>query len=124
MLALLVVREDRDVMRQLVPQVVELIGVQEIPQPDVDSIKFVTFLDEMLKILLVVHRGIKGLIIKQEAHKKVTPAVPRVRDHVKGLVAIVCQEPIVPSVEVDTEPGALGLQVHTTEDPLRGKVHA
>ena len=42
----------------------------------------------------------------------------------KGLVAIVSQEPIVPSVEVDTEPGALGLQVHTTEDPLRGKVHA
>ena len=67
-LALLVVREHRDVMRQLVPQVVELIGVQEIPQPNVDSIKFVTFLDEMLKVLLVVLRGIKVLIIEQEAH--------------------------------------------------------
>lgn len=101
-LTLLVVRKDRDVMRHLVPLVVMLIGMQEIPQPDVEAIKFVAFLDEMLKVLLIVLGAIKGLIIKQEAHQQVPTAVSRVRDHVKGLVAIVSQEPIVPSIEVDT----------------------
>jgi len=117
-LALLVVREDRNVMRQLVSLVVVLISVQEIPHPDVEAIKFVAFLDEMFEVFFIVHRGIKALIIEQERHKQVPSPVPRVRDHVKGLVAIVSQEPIIPSVEVDPEPGALGLQVHATEDPL------
>jgi hypothetical protein len=63
-LALLVVREDRDVMRQLVPLVGVLIGVQEIPQPDVEPIKFVAFLDEMFEVLLIVLRRIKALIIE------------------------------------------------------------
>ena len=78
----------------------------------------------MLKKLLIVLGRIKGLIIEQEPHQQVSSAVTRVHDYVKGLVAIVCQEPIVPSVKVDSEPGALGLQVDSAKDPLRREVHA
>ena len=67
-LTLLIVREDRDVMRQLAPLVGVLISVQEIPQPDVEPIKFIAFLDEMFKVLLIVLGGIKALIIEQEGH--------------------------------------------------------
>ena len=94
-----------------------------VSEPNVASIKFISFCDKSLKILLILFYWIEMSICFEKIHEQITSSVFLFSDRHEDFVTIICQEPDVPCVQVDSQPSSFSLLINTAENFFGMKVN-